>query len=90
MTPGRPVKSKTLIPLIDALDEVVRELDAGRPQVCIAWTLVHPEVTTVLGGGESPAHVEENHNNSHSLRHYASRNDRYRLWRSADHATGTV
>jgi aryl-alcohol dehydrogenase-like predicted oxidoreductase len=60
LAPGRPVKSKALVPLIDALDEVARELDAGRPQVCIAWTLAHAEVTTVLGGAESPEHVEEN------------------------------
>ena len=60
LAPGRSVKSKALIPLIEALDAVARELDASRPQVCIAWTLSHPEVTTVLGGAESPAHVEEN------------------------------
>jgi len=60
LAPGRPVKSKAMVPLIDALDEVALELDATRPQVCIAWTLAHPEVTTVLGGAESPEHVEDN------------------------------
>ena len=38
----------------------IRELGATRPQVCIAWALSHPEVTTVIGGAERPEHVDDN------------------------------
>ena len=51
-------KAKTLV--VRALDQVARNLGTTRPQVCIAWVLAHPEVTSVLGGAESPEHVEEN------------------------------
>ena len=51
---------KDLQPLVNAIDEVSHELNATRPQVTIAWSLSHSEVTTCLGGAETPAHVEEN------------------------------
>ena len=61
LSPGREDKlGKAKTPVVRALDKVARELGATRPQVCIAWVLAHPEVTSVLGGAESPEHVEEN------------------------------
>ena len=66
ISPGRSkeeelkVVGKTKMPVVRALDRVARDLGATRSQVCIAWVLSHPEVTTVLGGAESPAHVVDN------------------------------
>jgi aryl-alcohol dehydrogenase-like predicted oxidoreductase len=48
-----------LAPLIEALDEVADELQCSRASVCVAWVLSHGEVTSVLGGAESGAHVDE-------------------------------
>jgi aryl-alcohol dehydrogenase-like predicted oxidoreductase len=59
LAPGREIPPP-LQPLVDTLDEVAHELGATRPQVTIAWSLSHSEVTTVLGGAERPEHVEEN------------------------------
>ena len=59
LSPGRD-ENRKFGPIVAALDEVARELDATRPQVCIAWVLSHPQVTSVLGGAESPEHVEDN------------------------------
>ena len=59
LAPGRPVrKGQELV--VAALDRVAADLGATRPQVCIAWGLSHPEVTSVLGGAESPEQVTEN------------------------------
>ena len=46
--------------MVKVLDEVARELGVTRPQVCVAWVAAHPEVASVLAGGEKPEHVEEN------------------------------
>ena len=35
-------------------------LGVTRPQVCVAWVLSHPEVTSVLAGAEKPEHVSDN------------------------------
>ena len=45
---------------IEALDAVANELGVTRPQVCVAWVLSHPEVTSVLAGAEKPEHVADN------------------------------
>ena len=42
-----------------ALDEAAGELGVSRAQVCVAWVFDHPEVTSVLAGPESTAHVDE-------------------------------
>lgn len=42
-----------------ALDEAAGELGVSRAQVCVAWVLDHPEMTSVLAGPESTAHVDE-------------------------------
>lgn len=61
LSPGREKEAgKTRLPVLRALDKVARELGATRPQVCIAWSLANPAVTSVLGGAESPAQVVEN------------------------------
>jgi len=61
LSPGREKQAgKTRMPVIRALDKVAREIGATRPQVCIAWSLAHPAVTSALGGAESPEHVVEN------------------------------
>lgn len=61
LSPGREESvGKAKIQVVRALDKVARDLGVTRPQVCIAWVLAHPEVTTTLGGAESPEHVEEN------------------------------
>ena len=47
-------------PLVRVLDEVARELGATRPQITIAWVLSHSEVTSALGGAETPEQAAEN------------------------------
>jgi len=56
---------KTRMPVLRTLDKVGREIGATRPQVCIAWSLANPAVTSVLGGAESPEHVVENFEGTH-------------------------
>ena len=53
--PGSPLEG-----LIERLDEAAGELGAERSSVCVAWVLSHPEVTSVLAGSESTAHVDHN------------------------------
>ncbi len=61
LVPGRePEEGSPLLDVIAALDEVANELGVTRPMVCVAWVAAHPEVTSVLAGGEKPEHVEEN------------------------------
>lgn len=61
LAPGRPVESGSpLADLIGVIDEVAEELRVTRAQACVAWVLSHPEVSCVLAGSESPAHVDEN------------------------------
>ncbi|MEW6749462.1 MAG: aldo/keto reductase [Candidatus Latescibacterota bacterium] len=52
--PGSPLERLTR-----GLDQVAGQLGATRAQVCLAWVLAHPEVSSVLAGPESPAHVDE-------------------------------
>lgn len=52
--PGSP-----LAEMHAALDEVAGKLGVGRANVCVAWVLDHPEVTSVLAGPESTAHADE-------------------------------
>lgn len=61
LSPGREeLLGKAKTPVVRALDRVASAIGATRPQVCIAWVLTHPEVTSVLGGAESPEHVADN------------------------------
>ena len=54
-----PEEGSHLAILCTALDDVADRLGVTRSQVCVAWVLAHPEVTCVLGGAESAAHVDE-------------------------------
>ena len=47
-------------PLVRVLDQVARELGATRPQITIAWVLSRSEVTSALGGAETPEQAAEN------------------------------
>ncbi len=61
LCPGREEEAgKMRMPVIRVVDRVAQDLGATRPQVCIAWSLSNPAVTSVLGGAESPEHVAEN------------------------------
>ncbi|MDE2666765.1 MAG: aldo/keto reductase [Acidobacteriota bacterium] len=61
LVPGRePEEGSPLTGVIQELDRVAEELGVSRPQVCVAWVLSHPEVTSALSGGEKPEHVEDN------------------------------
>ena len=60
LAPGEPVESGSpLETMIAAIDEAAAEMGVSRAQLCVAWVLSHPEVTCVLGGAETPGHVEE-------------------------------
>ena len=52
--PGSPLEE-----VHATLDAVAAELQVARAQVCVAWVLAQPEVASVLGGAESPEHVDE-------------------------------
>ncbi len=61
LAPGCIVEPDSpLARLVQVLDEVASGLRVSRAAVCVAWVLTHPEVTSVLAGAESPAHVDEN------------------------------
>ena len=61
LVPGRKVEEgPALVGLIKELDFIANELGVSRPQVCVAWSSNHPEVTSVLAGGEKPEHVADN------------------------------
>ena len=54
-----PPEESPLADLCRVLDEVAEGLAVPRSQVSVAWMLCHPEVTSVLAGAESIAHVDE-------------------------------
>ena len=61
IAPGRTApEGSPLARVLKALDEVATELSVSRAQVCIAWVLTHPEVTSSLAGAERPEHVDDN------------------------------
>ena len=61
LAPGREIpEGSPLQGPVEALDSVAGELGVTRPQVCVAWVLSHPEVTSVLAGAEKPEHVSDN------------------------------
>jgi aryl-alcohol dehydrogenase-like predicted oxidoreductase len=61
LAPGRDIpEGSPLQGPIEALDSVADQLGVTRPQVCVAWVLSHPEVTSVLAGAEKPEHVSDN------------------------------
>ena len=46
--------------LLQELRRVSAELGKPVPQVCVAWVLSHPEITSVLSCAESTEHVDDN------------------------------
>ena len=56
---NRPDEGSLLAALCRVLDDVAAKRGVTRSQVSVAWMLAHPEVTCVLGGAESPEHVDE-------------------------------
>ena len=61
LAPGRSAEPESaLADLLDTLDRVAGDLGVPRSQVCVAWVLSHPELTTALAAAESPEHVEDN------------------------------
>jgi aryl-alcohol dehydrogenase-like predicted oxidoreductase len=60
LAPGRsPEEGSALAPLLQTIDDAARQLGVSRAVVCVAWVLARPGVSVVLGGAESPAHVDE-------------------------------
>jgi len=60
LSPGNPPpEGSPLADLCRVLDEVADSLAVSRAQVSVAWTLCHPEATSVLAGAESPDHADE-------------------------------
>ncbi len=64
LSPGRK-ENAAYGSLVATLDEVAAELNTTRPRVLIAWSLANPAVTSVLGGAESVAHVDDNIGGTH-------------------------
>ena len=61
LAPGyRAEPESPLAHLHETVDQVAGELGVARSQVCVAWVLAHPELTTALAGAESEIHVEDN------------------------------
>ena len=64
LSPGRK-ENASYGSLVSTLDDVAAELETTRPRVLIAWSLANPTVTSVLGGAESVAHVDDNIGGTH-------------------------
>ena len=61
LAPGAVAEpGSALADLLGELERIAGELCVPRSQVCIAWVLSHPELTTTLAGAESPQHVDDN------------------------------
>ena len=61
LVPGKTAAPGTpLAALLEVLERVAIELGVPRSQVCVAWVLAHPEVTSALAAAETPAHVDDN------------------------------
>ena len=61
LVPGRNIDPETpLATLVGVLDQIAQDLRVSRATVCVAWVLIHPEVTSVLAGTERLEHVEHN------------------------------
>ena len=60
VNPASVELSPAHIELLNVVDDVAADLGVPRSQVCVAWVLSHPEITTSLAGAESPEQVEDN------------------------------
>ncbi|MAE61317.1 MAG: hypothetical protein CMJ49_08175 [Planctomycetaceae bacterium] len=60
LAPGRDNDPDSPInDLIQALDDAAAQLAVPRATLCAAWVASHDEVTAVIGGAESPQHVDQ-------------------------------
>ena len=61
LVPGKTAEAGSpLAALLEVLERVAVELSVPRSQVCVAWVLAHPEVTSALAAAETPEHVDDN------------------------------
>ncbi len=60
LAPGGTVGAGSpLAGLLQTIDRAASQLQTSRGAVCVAWVLAQTGVTAVLGGAESPTHVDE-------------------------------
>ena len=59
LSPENPPEGAPFAALCGVLDDGAARLKTTRGALCAAWVLAHDEVTSVLSGAESPAHVDE-------------------------------
>ena len=60
LAPGRePEPGSPLERICQTLDAVADDLSVSRAEVCVAWVLARPEVTSVLAGIERRSHVDQ-------------------------------
>ena len=60
LAPGREIEPDSPMErIIVELDRVAEELGVTRAEICVAWVIARPEVTSVLAGCESPEHVDQ-------------------------------
>ena len=45
--------------LIHTIDSVSKDLGVSRAELCYGWVIAHPEVTSVLGGPETPVEIDQ-------------------------------
>lgn len=57
---GPRVDDELLFDVVDALDEVAKELDASIPQVALAWLLTRPSVSNVVVGARNETQLRDN------------------------------
>ena len=57
---GPPVLDEYVYKVVDALDEVAREVDKSVPQVALNWLLQRPTVATVIIGARNEEQLKQN------------------------------
>ena len=57
---GPPVPEDYLYRVVDALDEVAKEIGKTVPQIALNWLLQRPSVSNVIVGARTEAHLREN------------------------------
>ena len=57
---GPPVDDEYLYRVVDALDEIAKEMDKTVPQVALNWLLRRPTVSTVVIGARDEKQLKDN------------------------------
>ena len=57
---GPQVEMEYLYDVVDALDEVAKEVEASIPQVALAWLLTRPTVSTIVIGARNEEQLRDN------------------------------